>query len=487
MAANGSANWQAATAGTYGDRRVPRPVAAAFLAIALAVVLLPFIAMAWAPADEATANQKLAPLPSLAAQDGGPNLDYLSELGEYFSDRFGYRDGFITANARLRALLGTSATDQVVVGADGWLYYGGTLPDYLGQSLLPEESLAAIAHNLALAQQYAEGLGASFAFAIAPDKNSLWPDAMPYYYLRSTQPGNAERLKPYLEEAGVSYADLFAVFRDAMAAGEPVHYLKTDSHWDNYGAAGAFDALAESLGRQPLAAAEADGFWGPGTVGDLQAMLYPDDDTREDNWFLPGYNDGEGFAGSRWSYEEGSAVTDSRVATVAAGDAEGRLLMFRDSFGSALLPYGAATFEEALFSKMIPYDMGQAASMEATAVVIERAERHLGYLASNPPVFPSPRLAAEEAIAGKHEVASSAAVEQDGSYQVVRGTMDLRPGSAEEGVVAVAYLADGGTIALDPFWTGPESEDDEGSMGFMLYVPESDLDLDGAEFRVFAD
>lgn len=486
MAAKGSANWQAATAGTYGDRSLPRAAAVAFLVAALIVAVFPFAAMAWAPTDEATANQKLAPLPALQTQDGGPNLDYLSGLGEYFDDHFGYRDVLITANARLRALLGTSATDQVVLGADGWLYYGGTLPDYLGQNLLPEESLAAIAHNLALTQQYAEDAGAAFAFAIAPDKNSLWPDAMPYYYLRSSQPHNAERLKPYLEEAGVNYVDLFALFEGSMAAGEPVHYLKTDSHWDNYGALGAYDALAGSLGCRQLGAAESDGFWGPGTVGDLQAMLYPADGACEDNWFLPGYNDDAGFAGSLWDYTEGSAVTDARVRTVAMGDAEGRLLMFRDSFGNALLPYAAAAFEEALFTKMIPYDMGQAVSMEATAVVIERAERHIDFLATDPPVFPSPVVDAASMV-GKSEVDCTAALEWDGSYQVVRGTMDFIPSGASDEVAVVALLPDGSTCAFNPFWVGPDADGGTGdSMEFMVYVPGSQLSLEGASFRVYA-
>lgn len=486
MAAKGSQNWQAATAGTYGDRSLPRGAAALFLAAALVMAVLPFAAMAWAPADEATANQKLAPLPALQAEEGGPNLDYLSQLGEYFDDHFGYRDGLITANARLRALLGTSATDQVVLGTDGWLYYGGTLPDYLGKSRLPERSLAAIAHNLVLAQDYAEGLGASFAFTIAPDKNSLWPDAMPYYYLRSTEPGNAERLKPHLQEAGVNYVDLFALFEGTLAAGEPIHYLKTDSHWDNYGALLAADALMEALGREPVGAALEDGRWQPGAVGDLQAMLYPADAAREDNWFLPGYNDGGDFAGSLWEYTEGAAVTDSRVRTAATGDAEGRLLMFRDSFGNALLPYGAASFGEASFTKMIPYDVGQAAALEATAVVIERAERHIDFLATDPPVFPSPTVDASS-VAGKAPVAAEAALEWDGSYQVVRGTMDFVPSSAADRVTVVAVLPDGSAYGFDPFWVGPDADGDAGdSMEFMLYVPGSQIALEGADFRVYA-
>ena len=135
---------------------------------------------------------------------------------------------------------------------------------------------------------------------------------------------------------------------------------------------------------------------------------------------------------------------------------------------------------------MIPYDVGQAAALEATAVVIERAERHIDFLATDPPVFPSPMVDASS-VAGKAPVAADAALEWDGSYQVVRGTMDFVPSSAADRVTVVAVLPDGSACGFDPFWVGPDADGDAGdSMEFMLYVPGSQIALEGADFRVYA-
>ena len=64
-------------------------------------------------------------------EDGTWNQDYLEEAGEYFEDHFAFRQYFVTANALLKGnVFQTGATDQVIVGKDDWLYFGGTVNDW---------------------------------------------------------------------------------------------------------------------------------------------------------------------------------------------------------------------------------------------------------------------------------------------------------------------------------------------------------------------
>ena len=68
----------------------------------------------------------------------------------------------------------------MILGSDGWLYFSDTLPDYMGQGMSDAE-LRYLANDLALMQEYIESQGKQFAFTIAPNKNSIYPEHMPDY------------------------------------------------------------------------------------------------------------------------------------------------------------------------------------------------------------------------------------------------------------------------------------------------------------------
>lgn len=484
--------WKKATEGTYADAALSRRWAAAFLAVAFAVMLVPLVGMVWARTDFTTENRELAAAPALFAEDGSFNWNVLADAGTYFEDHFAYRNQAVTANAQLRAALGTSATDQVVIGSNGWLFYGGTLPDYLGQGMLGDRSLANIAHNLKLAQDYASAQGSTFVFTLAPNKNTLDVSNMPYYYLRYKGSSNAQRLKPFLDEAGVSYVDLFDVFEGRMAAEEGFGYLKQDSHWNNRWAALASNALLQAAGRPALDLDVDAGTVRDDFEGDLQSMLYPSAQSTEVNYYYAGYNDEAGMSGALWRYDEGSAVTDSVIKTSASG-AQGSLLMFRDSFGNALVPLWAASFKSATFSKMVPYNLTQNIDVKADVVVVERAERHLGYLASNPPIMSNPRRSFAEGLPPEAMKAqASVNVSTSGAYWVVQGSVDGGVDgqglSASSRIHVVAQVPGSDPVVFDPFWVS-SADDATGDIvdeqGFLLYAPTSSVDLSAATISVY--
>lgn len=96
-----------------------------YIIIAFAVLLIPFAGMTFWPTNRTTENTVLSEWPSFI-EDGKPNVNYLEEMGEYFEDHFAFRLQMLTANAYVWAKgLDTSTTDQVVVGEDDWLYFGG--------------------------------------------------------------------------------------------------------------------------------------------------------------------------------------------------------------------------------------------------------------------------------------------------------------------------------------------------------------------------
>ena len=212
---------------------------AAFCALFLLLLLAPgALTLALGP-GEAGANEQLARAPQIT-KAGTLNLDVLSDAYAYFDDHIAGRQQLITANAAVTAaVFRESASSEVILGREGWLFYADTLADYEGSAPMTERQLYCAAHTLALMQEYAASQGCAFVFTAAPNKNTLYPEFMPAQYERSEAPSNLERLSAYLAREEVAYCDLLPVL---AASNEPVYY-KTDSHWTPYGSALAHDAL----------------------------------------------------------------------------------------------------------------------------------------------------------------------------------------------------------------------------------------------------
>lgn len=347
-----------------------------FAALILALCLVPSLGMLLSDSgDTAGGNQVLAAPPSLVDASGQLNPDYLTELTAYVEDSHFLRQEMIEAWSLLNVrALHTSISDQVILGSNGWLYYGETVDDYVGADLLDEREIFSAARNLALVDQYCRSQGAEFLFTIAPNKNSLYDENMPDL-TRLSEGRNADALARALAAENVAYLDLFAAFEGQ----EEVLYFAQDSHWNDRGAALAADAVNAALGR------ESAYFTGPFAegehLGDLYEMLFPTGSLAEP---AP-------VCGGAFTFTYDVPIRSAENQTImTTGGGEGSLLMFRDSFGNLLYPYLAESFGQALFSRAMPIRLDMIAQREADTVVLELVERNIDYLIRYVPVMPAP-------------------------------------------------------------------------------------------------
>ncbi len=413
------------------------------------ICVTPLAVMAIRGPSEAGANEVLSSAPGMKNKDGSWNWDYLSDLTTYFGDRFGLRQELITAHAKLNALLfGESATEDVILGSDGWLYYADTLADYEGTSAMTERQLWSAARTLYLMQEYAQKRGADFVFTITPNKNTLYPEYMPERYARSDEPSNLARLQQLLTETGVAYCDLYALFAEEA---QPVYY-RTDSHWNGYGSALAHDALLTALGREAALAEES--FANASHLGDLTEMLYP---AAED------YEQGPMLERERTYSYVGTVRGADDMTIRTTSNAEDSLLMFRDSFGNLLHEDLAESFAFACFSRAMPYNLTYLERENADTLIVELVERNLIWLAEKPPVMQGPvrelALPTETVSAQVEWEVETCNVE--GCVRYV-GTIDC----AEMDETSPIYLTLDGTI----YEATPAGA---GETAFCLYAPEA--------------
>ena len=417
--------------------------------------LVPSVGMLIEGPSPAVANEIPAAKPKLFKVDGSFNPDVLSQVQKYMSNGFFLRLDAITVWDRLCAeLFGTSVNDNVLVGPDGWLFYGGAVSDITGADQMTDREIWCAARSLALMQEYAQSQGSDFLFLAVCGKYTLYPSHAPGY-VTVAEGSNRERLHAALEEQGVDYVNMYDVFSQV----DEELYWQWDSHWNSRGAALAADALMAAAGEST------DYFAGPFTAveehrGDLYEMLYPKGTALETDYHWdPGFT---------FTYLSNFRSADDNTIETENPGKQGSLLMFRDSSGRSLYPYMAQSFGRAYFSKLNNYRVDYVNQQEATLVVVELAERTLPYLLQYPAVYPSPERDAA-VLAGAQAVESALTAEEPDKtmegYQKLTGTLP-----AETAVDAPVYVAVDGTVYETI--PGPES--------FTLWLP-ADADWQSAQ------
>lgn len=438
-----------------------------------AICLCPSLGMLVTKQETSSENRQLSEFPSPKTEEGKINVEWLSQAGDYFQEHFAFRNELVTGNALLHGrFLETSTADGVIQGKNGWLYYKDSLDDYLGQDLLSDRSLFNIAHMLSMTQQALEEKGVNFLFTIAPNKNSLYGDNMPYYdKLKVSGQTNRENLEDWLKTEKVAYADLY----QALMEEDEVLYHARDSHWNNKGAALAADVLMDALGK------DHDSYEGESyTVrrdytGDLDTMLYPLASTADDEIY---YDKETTYA----TVEEIQSNFDPRITTVNPVK-EGSLVMYRDSFGNALLPYMADAYANAYFSRGIPYQLMDVETHSADTVIIERAERFLPEMSQFPPVL----TAKEISLTENEELQGS-----DGAVDVKikpQGMTAQLSGRIKEGLLDTdsrIYLKVNGSV-YEAFPMDVKVEENLDDNGFCLYLPSELVAADGNDVEILIE
>ncbi len=352
--------------------------------------------------SQAGANEQLAAAPALQNKDGSWNENFLADTADWFQDHFFGRQRLISTNNYLTAhIFGTSASDDVILGKDGWLYYAPTLPDYNDENPLSDRQLFSMANNLALMEEYCLTSGRQFVFTIAPNKNSLYPQAM---HSAPAANSNAQRLLAALKARGVTTADLYAAF----GAENEVLYFAHDSHWNSKGAALGADTVLSAFG-MPGQYYQGS-FVSQPHQGDLYEMLYPAFSDQETDLVYAGALD--------FTYT-GNANKPDSITLLTESSRTGSLLCYRDSFGNLLYSYLASSFGSCRFSRSVTYDLTQ----DGNYVLIELVERNLPYLIKNLPVMP----AIQREITPTEAFGTIALTQKSGDLLRVTGTLPAQP------------------------------------------------------------
>lgn len=317
--------------------------------VMLTLVFYPFVVNMFVSNTELLDNRPLNKKPTALTKD------FAKEYEAYYNDTFAGRKKLLKRLTKLKLKLKFDS-GTTIHGLNDWLFYdsgrvpdGFTLIDYFGRVQFEDEELRRMASGIKKARDYYKKRGTEYFIIIAPNKENLYAEFMPEHLQndRVSSESRMDRAVKYLQQHTdvnvLNFKDVLFPLKDKF--GVTLYYPK-DSHWNSVGAYLAFAELSQVMKKSgiknipivPLRKSmiELTGIY----ETDLDKIAkHKDADYKVS--YLEG-KDGKCLKnednGMFHVYENPQAPVNKTV------------LMIRDSFGIALMPYFNKTFTKTVFA-----------------------------------------------------------------------------------------------------------------------------------------
>jgi alginate O-acetyltransferase complex protein AlgJ len=346
--------------------------------LAVAVPLVGTVA-GWDHDDTTEEHREATPRPS-PPRDLASLAAWPEAFTKYYADRFAFRSRLVRWQARVRVgLLKASPTPDVLLGRDRWLFYAndGAVEDYTGAKPFTAPELEQWRSTLQHTQDWLDERGIQYVFVLAPDKHWIYPERMPDGIHGRLSPTRLDQLVDYLRRhSTVNIVDT----REDLAASASAQrlYHLTDTHWNDQGAFIAYRQVMAVIGPplhlQARAPEDMEARVIPRSGFDLARMLGLGRVLVEEDLQL------EPHRGRRSRVVEPSRPSRGLMVprVVTEGPAVGpRAVIFRDSFGSAMIPFLSEHFSRAVYLWQTNFDPGQVTLERPDVVIQEWVGRHL--------------------------------------------------------------------------------------------------------------
>ncbi|WP_028580370.1 DHHW family protein [Desulfogranum japonicum] len=328
----------------------PKPLHLIFISTFFVALWIPVSLLLISGGKEISIHEKrkLASLPSL--KETGVS-GYPKQFEKYFNDQFGLREPLLKTHALYQfALFNVSSSEKVIVGKNGWLFQNGQphFKDMRNQWPFSEAELRHWANVLIEKQRWLQQRNVQYMFVITPSKHIVYGENLPDAFQPVSPESRADQLTTYLQRhTNVTVVDMRKALQQAKKNGQIYH--KTDTHWNSLGAYYGYRALLQEINRvlpqvQPIHLSVQDFIAVQEEGGDLAESLNLGDSLRE-TAFIPQNWQSECF--NRAINEQNLPTSAARNRAWFTTTCTGKpysVLMFRDSYSLALMPYLTETF-----------------------------------------------------------------------------------------------------------------------------------------------
>ncbi len=306
---------------------------------------------------------------------------FIKQLKKYYTDDFGLKNTLSNSYIHIkhRKLNETPLPSKVVIGKNGFLFLGNSVNNVVNKSLgfvlFTKSELATIKAKIIERKQWLEARNIAFYVAVAPNKHSVYRENLPFTFPETTT--QKEQLITYLQkEINFNLLDLGEQFPQKKQQNRLYH--KLDSHWDNLGAFYAYQTLIDeiqkdfpSIQKKTLAEYKLDTIF---RIGDIGTMI---NYTKKDTIVTLQLKQPIEIDTIKKAQHNPIKIATSFFKN---NTKKQKILVFRDSFGTALKQYLNQTFGECTYIWSYKFDKEIIRKEKPDIVIMQYVERNLDQL-----------------------------------------------------------------------------------------------------------
>lgn len=399
-----------------------------------------------------------SPKPALLT-DGKLNLSYTLHFDNYFTDNFNFRTALISVyNHIFENVFSQSGNEKVIVGKEGFLFFGETLDDFLNVDQLSNEDILRLDETLRIQTDFLNQYSVDSYLLIVPNKASVYPEYMPFNLRKINPHGTLDRLRDM--DISMPLIDVYAALTEEKSRQNEFLYHKRDSHWNYRGAAISYQMIMERLGKAGILNDLQQPVLRNDWQGDLDRMLYPAY-SLGDQQFYYSLPDKFVFTRAIRSFDDLEIHSNN-------DEMQGRLIMFRDSFANALIPFLSESFAQVSYYRSFPLDYSKIRFGDSDTLILQIAQRNLNWYLQATPILPA--RGEEKLIDTANTLTLDFSVTQQKKSDMFFLNARFIDQNVAKKVTAVRIADQGLLYEAFPIYHDLDFEDDIIEYGFSLYT-----------------
>ena len=282
---------------------------------------------------------------------------FIDDFESYFDDNFGLRNSLISWGSSIKVNLFKSSVhpQNVKFGKSGWLFYnkidGGIFNSYAHRNLFSNEELDSLAEVWENRKINLESKGIKYIMAVWPNKSTIYPEHLPLTMQAQIKDtlSKTDQILNFLRSAKSSIPFIAARSKLMEEKKKNQLYRKLDTHWNQVGAFYAYHYFMEKtsdiLGVVPYNLEDFTIKYHYESKGDLLSMLgiCETNSFSETNPTLQLTDNNLTITKSEGKYKNSLTFKNKKC------DNRLKVLIFRDSFTDALIPFFKNHFYETHF------------------------------------------------------------------------------------------------------------------------------------------